>query len=88
MRFAVRVQPRAKKNQVSGVRGDAIKVRIVAPPVDGAANVALIKFLAGQLGVRRSDLCIVSGATARDKIVEARGISARQVREKLVEQLR
>ena len=85
VRFAVRVQPRAKKNQVCGAQGDAIKVRVVAPPVDGAANAALIVFLAAQLGVRKSALHIVTGATARNKVIEARGISAHQVRERLVE---
>ena len=86
VRFVVRVQPRAKKTRVSGMRGDAIKIHVVAPPVDGAANAALIRFLAKQLGVRRSAVRIVSGATSRDKVIEARGISAHQVRERLVEQ--
>jgi hypothetical protein len=83
VRIAIRVQPRARTNVVAGRVGDAIKVRLTAPPVDGAANEALIAFLAATLGVARSAVRIVSGATSRDKIVAIRGLTADTVRRTL-----
>ncbi len=76
VRFAVRVQPRASKNEVAGVYGTALKIRLQAPPVDGAANAALISFLADLLGVNRRSVRIISGESSRDKIVDIDGVSA------------
>jgi hypothetical protein len=71
--IAVHVQPRAARTEVVGMHGDAVKVRLRAPPVDGAANDELLRFMATRLGVRRQDLEIVSGATARGKRVRVSG---------------
>jgi len=74
VRFAVRVQPRASRSEVCGVHGEALKVRLAAPPVDGAANDALVALLADEIGVARRSVRIVSGAAARSKMVEVEGI--------------
>lgn len=70
IRFDVRVQPRASKNEITGVQNGALRVRLRAPPVDGAANDALIEFLADELGVARRLLRIASGFGSRNKSVE------------------
>lgn len=74
--FRVRVQPGAAKNQIAGVQGDALKVKISAPPVKGKANKALIHFLADQLGVKRSQVKILSGHTTRIKKIQIVGKSS------------
>lgn len=63
----VHVQPRASVSEVVGLHGDALKVRLRAPPVDGAANEELIGFMAEMLGLRRDDVTLVGGATSRAK---------------------
>lgn len=70
VRFAVRVQPRASRSEVVGIHGNALKVRLQAPPVDGAANAALVEFLAESLGVPRRAVRVVAGETSRSKVVE------------------
>ena len=70
VRFDVRVQPRASRTAVGGAHGGALRVRLSAPPVDGAANDALVDALAGALGVPRRAVRIVAGATSRGKVVE------------------
>ncbi|MBI5566339.1 MAG: YggU family protein [Chloroflexi bacterium] len=79
----VRVLPRASRNQVVGVEQGAIKIKLTAPPVEGAANAALIELIAGWLGVRRSSVSIVSGETARHKRVQVAGLTVEGVRQKL-----
>ena len=69
-RFDVRVQPRASKNEVAGIHNGALRVRLQAPPVDGAANEALIEFLADELDVPSRLVRIVSGFGSRNKVVE------------------
>ncbi|HBY96024.1 MAG: DUF167 domain-containing protein [Ardenticatenaceae bacterium] len=81
--FEVRVQPRASRNEVAGVYGAAVKVRLQAPPVDGRANEALIAFLAELLGIPRGDVAIVGGWTARTKRVTVRGVSPGELRRAL-----
>jgi uncharacterized protein (TIGR00251 family) len=81
VRFSVRVQPRAGRSGVVGIHGDALKVRVAAPPVDGAANAALVEFFAEIFAVARRDVRIVAGETSRSKIVEIDGITERAVRE-------
>jgi uncharacterized protein (TIGR00251 family) len=80
VRFSVRVQPRARASVVDGVHGGALKVRVAAPPVNGAANEALVEFLAEALGVRPRAVRIVSGSAARTKMVDVDGIDAARVR--------
>jgi len=75
VRFSVRVQPRASKTEVVGSYGTALKIRLQAPSVDGAANAALVSFLADLLGVSRRSVRIISGESTRDKIVEIAGVS-------------
>ena len=81
--FAVRVVPRASKNEIVGLHGDALKVRLTAPPVEGRANEALIAFLAKRLGVRKGQVEIVAGATSRRKMVRVTGLSLQEVEEGL-----
>ena len=76
----VHVQPRASRSEVVGTHGAALKVRLLAPPVDGAANDALVALLADRLGVPRRDVRIVQGATSRAKVVEIDGTTADAVR--------
>jgi uncharacterized protein (TIGR00251 family) len=76
VRFTVRVQPRASRSEIVGVHGDAMKIRLSAPPVDGAANEALVELIAEVLGVGRRAVRIVSGETSRSKVVEVEGVSA------------
>jgi uncharacterized protein (TIGR00251 family) len=73
--FNVRVVPRASKSEIAGGHGGALKVRIASPPVDGAANEELIKFLAKSFGVTRSAVEIVSGHSSRLKRVTITGPS-------------
>ena len=70
MRFNVRVQPRASKDEVVGYSNGVLRVRLRAPPVEGAANEALIEFLADELGVSRRHVRIVSGIGSRNKVIE------------------
>lgn len=70
IRFSVYIQPRASKNEIAGIHGTALKIRLTAPPVEGLANEALIDFLSGKLRIARRNVCIVSGFTSRNKIVE------------------
>lgn len=78
--FRVRVVPRGRRDAVVGLYGDALKVRLAAPPERGKANRALQKFLAGRLGVSSSDVEILSGHTSRHKRVRVKGVSAASVR--------
>jgi uncharacterized protein len=74
-RLVVVVQPKASKSEVAGRHGDAVKVRIAAPPVDNAANEELVRFLAETLGVRRASVTVTHGAGSRRKLVEIEGMS-------------
>jgi uncharacterized protein (TIGR00251 family) len=80
VRFRVRVQARASRSEIVGIHGDALKIRLAAPPVDGAANAALVELIAGALSVPRRCVRIVVGETARAKIVEVDGASAENIR--------
>ncbi|MGE5371817.1 MAG: DUF167 domain-containing protein [Solirubrobacterales bacterium] len=74
IRFEVRVQPRSSKNQVCGVQENAVKIKLTAPPVDGAANEALIAYLATLFSVAKKDVTILRGETGRLKLIEIAGI--------------
>ena len=71
--LTLRVQPRAKNDAVVGPHGDAIRVRITAPPVEGKANDHLVRFLAKRFGVHRRDVTLLSGESGRDKRVRITG---------------
>jgi len=77
--FAVRVHPRAKKNAITGEFGDALKVSLTTPPVDGRANEACVEFFAQLLKVPRSSVTIASGATSRNKVLRVAGVSAIEI---------
>jgi len=79
VQFKLKIQPRASKNEVSCLQGDALKVRLTAPPVDGAANNACIDFIARLLGVPKKTVKIVSGHTNPHKMIEVEGISKADV---------
>ncbi|MFL5467113.1 MAG: DUF167 domain-containing protein [Gemmatimonadaceae bacterium] len=70
MRFSVRLQPRASRNEIAGLQGVSLKVRVTAPPVGGLANEALIDLLAEELKISRRNVCIVSGHSSRTKMIE------------------
>lgn len=74
-RVTLYVQPRASKTEVAGSHDGCIKVRVAAPPADGAANRALIEFVAQRLGIAKSRVRLVSGESSRRKIVEIDGVS-------------
>ncbi len=77
--FSVKVVPRASKNHIAGMAGDAVKIRLNAPPVEGKANEALVSFLAEALGIHRAQIQIISGHSTRRKIVRVRGVTAEQI---------
>ena len=70
----IRVIPRSPRSCVDGRRGDAILIRLNAPPVDGAANAALIAFLSEILGIPRRDITLIAGEKSRDKRVRVQGL--------------
>jgi len=82
--IAVRLQPRAKREEVVGERGEAIVVRVTAPPVDGKANAALCALVARRVGVAASRVAVVRGLTSRDKVLRVEGVSAEAVRDALL----
>ena len=83
VQFDVRVVPRARKTELAGVRGTAVVVRLVAPPVEGAANQALVDFLADRLHVARRAIRLVSGERHRDKRLAVDGITVQDASARL-----
>ncbi|HEV2114152.1 MAG TPA: DUF167 domain-containing protein [Terriglobales bacterium] len=81
--FQVKVHPRAKRDAIAGETGDALKLALTAPPVDGRANAACIGFLAKLLKVPRSSITIASGEHSRLKVVRISGITAEKFRERI-----
>jgi len=77
------VQPRASSNGVAGVHGDAVKVRLTAPPVEGAANEALVLLLSDTFHIPARAVTIVTGLSSRTKIVELEGVTEDRVRQLL-----
>jgi hypothetical protein len=77
--LSIRIQPRASKNEIVALAGGGLKIRLTAPPVDGAANEALVKFLADALSIPKSNVEIASGHTSKNKIVRIHGISKADV---------
>ncbi len=77
--FFVKVHPRAKKNAITGELGDALKVSLTTPPVEGRANEACIEFFAKLLRVPKSSVTIASGLTSRNKVIRIAGRTAAEV---------
>jgi uncharacterized protein (TIGR00251 family) len=82
-RIGVYVQPRAAKTNIAGMHDGCVKIRLAAPPVDGAANAALIEFVAEQLDIAKSRVRIVAGSSSRRKVLEVDGVSAERLAEAL-----
>jgi uncharacterized protein len=80
VRITIRVQPRSTVTEITGIHGAALKIRLTAAPVDGAANDALVRYLAETFDIPRRSITIVSGAGARTKIVELVGVTEERVR--------
>ena len=83
--FSVKVQPRAKRNAVVGELGDALKLALTAPPIEGRANEACIAFLAELLNVPRSSITIASGQNSRRKLIRVAGVTAEQFHSRLAD---
>ena len=81
--FAVKVHPRAKKNAIAGELGEALKVALTAPPVEGKANQACIEFFAKLLKVPRSSVSIAAGQSSRSKVIRVVGLSAEELQKRL-----
>jgi uncharacterized protein (TIGR00251 family) len=81
--FTVRLHPRAKKNAITGELGDALKLSLTAPPLEGRANSACIEFLADLLKLPRSSITIAAGQTSRNKIIRVSGMSAAELEARL-----
>lgn len=86
--LCLHIQPGAKKTEIVGLHGDALKVRLAAPPVDGKANAALVEFIAAKVGAGRTAVQLVSGQTSRAKRVKIAGKSAAAVVAALLVQAR
>lgn len=79
--ITIYVQPKASRNRIVGLHGDAVKISITAPPVDGKANESVVRFFAKLLKIPKSAITIISGETGRTKRLLLSGISATEVRE-------
>ena len=82
-RHMLRIQPRASRNAVVGRHGESIRIRLAAPPVDGAANEALVSYRADRLGVTSAAIALTRGHAARDKVVEVKGLNPEEVARRL-----
>ena len=88
-RISVRLSPRASRDEIAGFapaadgRGEVLRVRVTAPPVDGRANAALTRLLAKRLGVVRGRVTVVGGQRSRQKVVAVEGLSVAEVRARL-----
>ena len=81
--FQVKVHPRAKKNAITGQVGEALKLALTAPPVEGRANQACVEFLAQVLNVPRSSVTIAAGENSRNKLIRVHGLNAAEVEARL-----
>ena len=81
--FAVKVQPRAKRNAILGKMGEVLKLALTAPPVDGRANDACVEFFANLLKVPRSSVTIASGEHSRNKVIRVAGMTADEMRRRM-----
>lgn len=82
--LSVKLQPRASRNEIDEAIGPELKIRVTAPPVDAAANEALLRLLAERLGCPRGSVQIVRGQTSRHKVIFLRGLAPALVEERLV----
>ncbi len=83
LEIRLHVQPRAKRSEISGIHGGALKVKVTAPPVDDAANRAILEFFSSLLGISKSCLQITSGLKSRDKILQISGLTLQSFLEQI-----
>jgi uncharacterized protein (TIGR00251 family) len=83
IQFSAAIQPRSSKNQVCGLHGESLKIRLTSPPVDGEANKMCVKFMAKTLDVSPSQVTIVSGQTGRNKIIRIEDMEIPEFLEKI-----
>lgn len=83
LQFKIQVQPRASRNEICGWQGDALKIRLTAPPVDGEANSACIRFLADFFHVARNQVNITGGLKSKHKLIEIVGLTEAEFRQRL-----
>ncbi len=83
VRIEIRVQPRASRNTISGMRAGILRIRVTAPPVDGQANAAAIALLAQALDVPKSSIRLVKGASSRQKTLAIESMSQEEVNQRL-----
>ena len=83
LEIMIHAQPRASRSEVVGLHGDALKVRLAAPPVDGAANAELIRVMAKVLGVPKSSVEVTHGHSGRSKVVRVAGLAVEDARRRL-----
>jgi uncharacterized protein len=81
--ISMKIQPRASRNEIAGPMGNELKIKVTAPPVDSAANEAVLEFLAETLGCPRNRLELLRGATSRHKQILVRGMTAAQIEQNL-----
>lgn len=81
--LSIKLQPRASRNEIVAQAGRELRIRVTAPPVDSAANEALIKLLSKELGLARNRIQLVRGKTSRHKVVKLQGLTADEVRVRL-----
>ena len=86
--FAIKVHPRARRNAITGTVGDALKLALTAPPIEGRANQAVIEFFAELFEIPRSSVTIASGETSRNKTVRVAGLSRQEVEQRLAGNLK
>ncbi len=82
--LAVHVQPKASRTEYVGIHGDALKIRVASPPIDGAANDELIRFIAGRCAIPRASVLIQAGAEGRHKRLRLKGVTAELVMARLM----
>ncbi|MDI6828442.1 MAG: DUF167 domain-containing protein [Armatimonadota bacterium] len=79
----VKVSPRGSRNQIMGWQDDVLLVKITAPPIEGSANKACMEFLADRLGIKKSQISLIMGATSREKTFEILGLSFADIKQRL-----
>jgi hypothetical protein len=83
-RLRVRVQPRASRDEVTGIQGDCLRVKLTAPPVDGEANERLVKFLGRFFSCGKSRIRIIRGIAGRCKLLEITGVTEEEIRSRII----
>ncbi len=83
-KLKLRIVPNAKRDEVVGEHGDAVKVKVAAPALEGKANEALLEFIAEKLGLHRRDILLVAGEKSRDKLIEISGLDEAEARTRLL----